>query len=348
MIDGARAFAIIVERPVRIPKMSRYGRTATMSNAGWLLLLLLFSLLVSLAACQDNESSSQSSTVDPTAVVPFFVRSDEGGELVVVVVYGPRDYEKVAVYCRDDNDSDDNGDDVDDVDDDAVTRRGRRDLFMQGPGVMQCLRTNGVDEYDLILPFTFVRDVDSGAITGVSFDDPHGIVVSFRTKKDATGKVTAQTIDRTDSSISASSSSSTEPEFRIPYTIQRSADGSSVVAVVFVGDDDDEEELIIPLRYIMNDDGSRVVGVSFVDDGDDNQRRRKVDWSGLDASLVVIAVLIGLLACFGLYLTNRKHRCGNLHSRRRHNDDDSDSRSSLKGDAATTTDLDDAETIPVI
>jgi hypothetical protein len=302
-------------------------------------LLLLFSVLVSLASCQDD-----SSAVDPTAVVPFFVRSDEGGELVVVVVYGPHDYEKVAVYCRDDDNDDDEVDDVDDVDDDAVTRRGRqRDLYMQGPGMMQCIRTNGVDEYDLILPFKFVRDVDSGAITGVSFADPHGIVVSFRTEKDASGKVTAQTIDRTNSSAS-----STEPEFRIPYTIQRSEDGSSVVAVVFVGDDNDEE-LTIPLRYIMNDDGSRVVGVSFVDD-DDDQRRRKVNWRGLDAGLVGIAFLIGLLACFGLYLTNRKRRGGNPNRRRRRrrNDDDSDSQSSLKGDAATTTDFDDAETIPVI
>jgi hypothetical protein len=329
------AHSAIIERPVRIPKMSRFGRNATMLGfpAGWLL-LLLFSLLVALASCQD-----ESTTVDPKAVVPFFVRSDEGGELVVVVVYGPRDYEKVAVYCRDEDDDDDG--DVADLDDDAVTRRGRqRDLYMQGPGVMQCIRTNGVDEYDLILPFKFVRDVDSGAITGVSFADPHGIVVSFRTEKDATGKVTAQTIDRTDSA-----SSRQEPEFRIPYTIQRSADGSSVVAVVFVGDDKDEE-LTIPLRYIMNDDGSRVVGVSFVDD-DDDQHHRKVDWRGLDAGLVGIAFLIGFLAGFGLYLTNRKRRGGNPRRRRRRRNDD-DSQSSLKGDAATTTDFDDAETIPVI
>jgi hypothetical protein len=72
-----------------------------------------------------------------------------------------------------------------------------------------------------------------------------------------------------------------------------------------------------------------------------------VDWRGLDASLVGIAFLIGLLACFGLYLTNRKRRGDNPRRRRRRRNDD-DSQSSLKGDAATTTDFDDAETIPVI
>jgi hypothetical protein len=311
--------------------------TALLSCYSWLWL----TLFVARVSCQQDVSSS---SLDPAAIVPFFVRRDEGGELVVVVVYGPHYYEKVAVYCRDDiRDGGDGGD----------VRRRSRDLVTQGPGVMQCFRTNGEDddEYDLILPFTFVRDDASGVITGVSFADSEGIVVSFRTETNSNGKVMATTFDRTKEANDASSSSSStsaaaQPEYRIPYSITTSADGT-VVAIVFVGD----EELTIPLRYVMDSDGSRVVGVSF---GSDIAERRNIFGGGdLDASLVGIVVFLVLLACVGLYLTKRK-RC---HDRRRGdynntniNNGDDHSRNSLKegSDSATITDFDDMETIPVI
>jgi hypothetical protein len=333
-----------MQQPIVIIKKEKRMKNTTTEMFGFnraltaLTALLLCYSWFWLSLCVARVSSQEYvwTSVDPAAIVPFFVRRDEGGELVVVVVYGPHDYEKVAVYCRDS---------IDDV----RRRRSSRDLVTQGPGVMQCFRTNREDdEYDLILPFTFVRDDESGVITGVSFADSKGIVVSFRTETDSNGKVMATTFHRTKEATDASSSSSStsataaQPEYRIPYTITTSADGT-VVAIVYVGD----EELTIPLRYVMDSDGSRVVGVSF---GPDLAERNI--FGGLDASLVGIVVFLVLLACVGLYLTKRKH----CHDRRgdynnNHNNNDDHSRNSLKegSDSATTiTDFDDMETIPVI
>lgn len=253
-------------------------------------------LSLSLALCQQAGDIA-----DPAAVVPFFVRNDEGGGLVVIVVYGPNVYEKISVYCRDNSE---------------------RDLITQGPGVMQCIKT-GADEYDLVLPFQFVRN-NSGAITGVSYEDPEGIVVSFRTETNGEGKVIAKSFYRSEDD------SSTDAEYRIPYTIERSDDGD-FVAIVFVED----EQLTVPLRYITSSDGSSVIGVSFVPNDERNPG------PAIDAGILGIVIFIGVLACVGLFLTNRKRReYGNDNKRRRRQ-----SRDALKNGSVATTDPDEVETV---
>lgn len=259
----------------------------------WIASLLLSSL-----------SFVSSNNDDGAAVAPFFVRRDEGGELVIMVVYGPHDFEQVAVYCHPDD---------------------NRHTVQQGPGMMQCVKKNNDERYELFLPFQFVRN-NHGQITGVSFDDPDGMVIPFRLRETSEGVTVAEATG--------------EASVSIPYEIEYHDDGG-IVAMVFY--DDDETRYEIPMEFIM--DGSRVVGVAFEDKSSLNEGSSNDKGFVLDVGITGIVLGLAILVSIGFYVQKRQEQRSMDSS-----DDDAsyDVAKSDVSDPETTADFDDMETIPVL
>lgn len=174
---------------------------------------LLFGTGVSPATAVD------SSSLVTNVQAPFYIRPDESGMLVAVVVHGPAPENQTPIFCSD------------------------SPTAFTGPNAMHCLRTSAEDKtYELRLPFSFERDSE-GVIIGVNFlDDGSKIVIPFRVTV-ANGKLHATVVEE------EATSSST---ITIPYLIQRDDEGG-IVAIVL---DEGDEEQSIPLRYRTNEDGS--------------------------------------------------------------------------------------------
>lgn len=193
---------------------------------------LLVALLALVSTASANHAEDEPTTYDNGLPIPFYLRNDESGLIVAVVVFGPGPEDERPVFCRESPDP------------------------FTGPNVMQCRKVpnHNSNYYELQIPFSFERDPSTGSIVRVNFlESGEHSVIPFTLYNNEEGQMVAVVNDEGDVA---------KAQLTIPYRIQRD-DSGDITAVVLTGSDDHEET--IPMHYRTNSDGS----VSVVYFGDD-------------------------------------------------------------------------------